>query len=162
MLYEGLAGVFLLAGGLALMLLVVPLERIVKLLPVGLVGGLGAAFLLIYLLQNVFGYWTYNRADVLHVLGVPFLVAASWAPFVIIFSHLLSQYDDIFLMGLNLAFFPLGGTVVHVIMLANQMLTYNNWNLAYTFLMGLLVHIGILMYLYVTGRIDNLRLKAVE
>lgn len=117
---------------------------------------------MIYLLQNVFGYWTYNRADVLHILGVPFLVAASWAPFVIIFSHLLSQYDDIFLVGLNLAFFPLGGTVVHVIMLANQMLTYNNWNLAYTFLMGLLIHIGILMYLYVTGRIDNLRLKAVE
>lgn len=47
-------------------------------------------------------------------------------------------------------------------MLANQMLTYNNWNLAYTFLMGLLIHIGILMYLYVTGRVDNLRLKEVE
>ena len=47
-------------------------------------------------------------------------------------------------------------------MLANQMLTYNNWNLAYTFLMGLLIHIGILMYLYVTGRVDNLKLKEVE
>lgn len=162
MLYEGMAGIFLVAAGLALMFLVVPLERIIKLLPVGIVGGWGAAFLLIYLLQNVFGYWTYNRADLLHILGVPFLVAASWAPFIIVFSHLLAQYDDIFLVGLNLAFFPLGGTAIHVIMLSNQMLTYNNWNLAYTFLVGLAIHIVILMYLYVTGRVENLRLKAVE
>lgn len=94
--------------------------------------------------------------------GVPFLVAASWTPFVIIFSHLLSQYNDIFLVGLNLAFFPLGGTVVHVIMLANQMLTYNNWNLAYTFLAGLMIHVGILIYLYVTGRVENLKIKEVN
>lgn len=59
-----------------------------------------------------------------------------------------------------LLIFPLGATVIHYVLIANMMLTYNHWNLGLTFLVSLGIHLGIMAYLYLTGRLENFRTLA--
>lgn len=154
---RGIAGPLVFIGGIVLMFLVVPWARIRALLPVGLVGGLGVAITLIYLMQNVLGIWVFRDVDIVTVAGLPVLLAAAWVPIVIVFSHLLAQYRGVALLLVTLLGFPLGATAIHALLVAMGMLSYTNWNLVLTFLVSLGIHLGITGYLWATGRLENLR-----
>ncbi|MGI6285845.1 hypothetical protein SEF58_08495 [Neomoorella humiferrea] len=157
MVLAGLAGPIVFLAGLILMLLVVPWERVKELALVGLVGGLALAFLVIYLMQNYFGFWAFRRVDLINVGGIPLFLAASWFPLIIVFSHLLAQYKNIMPLLLILLAFPLGATLLHLLLRANGMLFYRHWNLPLTFILSLGIHLVIMAYLYAAGMLDNLR-----
>jgi len=156
MILEGFVGSIVFAFGLFFMMLVVPRERIKDLLLVGIVVGVLMAFALLYLMQNVWGFWILRGVDLFNILGIPFFLTVAWLPIIIAFGHLLAQYRSVAMIGVILLGFPLGATLIHVILLANNMLVYTNWNLAYTFLVSLGLHLAVLVYLQVTGQLENL------
>lgn len=157
MILPNLAGPLALVAGTVFMFLVTPWERIKELFWFGLVGGLGLALVLIYLLQNVLGFWLFQRTDLLAVQGVPLLLAAGWIPVVIAYGHLLAQYRSWTQVVLIVLTFPAVATLIHVVMLANNMLFYANWTLPMTFGFSLAIHLALLAYLYLAGRLDNLK-----
>lgn len=157
-LFPGLAGPIIFIGGLVLMFLVVPWERIKELSLIGIVGGLGIAIVLIYIMQNALGLWTFFRVDLVNISGIPLFLAASWFPLIVLFSHFLNQYKNMPLLASTLLAFPLGATLLHLFLIANGMLVYTNWNLALTFILSLGIHLAITLYLYATGQLENLRL----
>ncbi len=157
MVLEGLAGPLVFLGGLLLMFLLVPWERVKELAFVGLVGGLVLALVVVYLMQNYLGFWVFRRVDLLSASGIPLFLAASWFPLIIVFSHLLAQYRSLLPVVLILLAFPLGATLLHLLLRASGMLLYRNWNLPLTFILSLGIHLVIMFYLYATGRLENLR-----
>jgi hypothetical protein len=151
-----LAGLLMLIGAGLATILLVPWTRIRQLLPVGLVAGLVTALILVYLMQNVFQFWTFYQVDFLVVGGIPFFLSATWVPLVICYSHLLAQYRRAWSTALLILSFPAGATAVHYLLILNKMLQYQRWNLGYTFLLGLLIHLGIFAYLYRSGCLETL------
>jgi hypothetical protein len=154
LILENLAGPIIFIGGLILMLLIVPWERIKALFWVGIIGGLLVALILVYLMQNVYHFWVFHQVDLVYIFQIPFFVSAGWIPAIIVFSHLLTQYKSLVLIGIATLAFPTAATLIHILLIANKMLTYHNWNLVLTFLISLVIHIGIVGYLYVTGRFE--------
>ena len=138
------------------MVLVVPRERVMDLLLVGFTVGVVFAFALILLMQNVWGFWVFRGVDLFNILEVPFFLTVAWMPIIIAFSHLLAQYENFTMFGVILLGFPLGATIIHLILLANNMLVYTNWNLVYTFLISLGIHLAVMVYLHETGQLENL------
>lgn len=158
MYLENLTGPLLFLAGTIFMLLVVPWQRIKELFAIGLVAGIGMAILLNYLMQNVLAAWVYHRVDIFSPAGIPFFLSAAWTPIIITFCHLLSQYKNLWLPGILLGAFPVGATFLQFLLRSGGLLEYNNWNLLYTFLVSLVIHLGIATYLHVTGRLENLQL----
>ncbi|MDO9534622.1 MAG: hypothetical protein Q7J85_04650 [Bacillota bacterium] len=128
-MFENLIGPGLFVISFFFMFLVVPWERIKTLLPLGLIGGLGVALILLYLMQNILGFWVFNQVDVINIIRIPLFLSLAWLPFVIAFSHLIAQYRNAILIIGILAAFPLGATLIHLFLLNNGMLTYHNWSL---------------------------------
>ena len=153
MIFSSWFGFSLFIGALIALALIVPLPRIKELLPLGLVGGAGLAFLLIYFMQNVWGYWSFKDVDLLNVIDIPFFLSLSWFPIVILYSHLIGQYRSIILMLLIVVGFPIAATITQLYLIENQLLTYQNWNYPLTFLLSLAIHLIIAFYLYTTGKI---------
>ncbi len=137
------------------MFLVVPFQRIRELFWIGLIGGFGIGLLLIYMMQNVLGFWVFRNIDVISVAGVPLFIALSWFPFIIAFSHLLAQYHNVLLISLLLLAFPMGTVLIHALFLNNLALVYMNWNLYLTFFLSLVIHLLLALYLFTTGRLEN-------
>lgn len=157
MLFPNLAGPVIMAAGLIFMFLVTPYERIKELFWFGLVGGLILALVLIHLMQNVFGFWQFQRTDLLVVQGVPVLLAAAWTPVVIAYGHLLAQYRSVALAAAAVLVFPAVATLIHAVLLLNNMLFYAGWSLPMTFAFSLAIHLALLGWLYLTGRLENLK-----
>lgn len=153
MIFTNLAGLLVLITALIVMFLLVPLKQIKDLLIVGLVGGLGVAIVLIYLMQNVFGYWVYRSVDFIYVSKIPVLLSAAWIPCIIAFSYLIIKYKQFLTRASLIIAFPLGGLLIHHLLITNQMLEYNNWNLILTFLVSVAIHAGIFAYLYLTKQL---------
>lgn len=156
MILEGLIGLLVLIFSLCVMFLAAPWERIKGLFFFGLIGGVSMALVLNYIMQNTLNLWIYQRADVLNILGLPFFLLASWTPLVITYGHMLSQYKNFALVGLLMITFSLGSVLVHVLLIGNRMLVYNDWSLALTFILTLAIHGLLAIYLYLTGRLENL------
>jgi hypothetical protein len=152
LIFANLAGPMIFIGGLIFMLLIVPWERVKELFWVGIVCGAIVAFILVYLMQNIFGFWIFHQVDLLYIFGVPFLLSTGWIPVVIIFSHLLAQYESWFLAVVATLAFPIVATIVHAFLIINTMLSYHHWDLLFTFLISLVIHLGILGYLYITRK----------
>lgn len=157
MVLSNLVGPLLFLIGVVFMFLLVPMQRIRDLFNVGLVGGLAVALLLIFLMQNVLGFWNFRTIDLVNPGGVPFFIALSWLPFIIAFSHLLAQYHNTLLITLLLLAFPLGTVLVHLIFLYSRSLAYSDWNLFLTFFVSLAIHLALTLYLYLTGRLENFK-----
>ena len=153
-----MAGIIILLLTSVLMISIVSMERIKELLKYGLVGGLVVALILVYLMQNVFGFWTFNNVDIINIIGIPILLSSAWIPSVIIFAYLLNKYNQITSIGVILFVFPLSAVVVHYVFINFGLLQYSHWNLFYTFLVSLGIHIGLAGYLYYQSRRRNTRL----
>jgi hypothetical protein len=147
-------GLIVLFGSLLFMFLLVPVERIKKLLTTGLVAGLGIAILLVLIMEKT-GFWTFHGADVLNIFGIPIFLSLAWFPLVIAFIHLCMEYRHFFARVSILLFFPAGATMLHYLLLNKDGLTYKSWNLIYTFLISVLIHLGILVWSIVRGYLKN-------
>jgi hypothetical protein len=144
-------------GGLILMFLVVPWERVKELFWVGMIGGLLVALILVYLMQNTFGFWIFHQVDLVYIFRLPFFLSAAWIPVVILFSHFLIQSKSKLSAAITVLAFPTGSILFLYLLMINQMLTFHNWNLFFTFLVSLLIHLGIVSYLYASEQLKGLK-----
>jgi hypothetical protein len=156
LILQNLAGPLIFVGGLILMFLVVPWERVKELFWVGVVCGLVVAVILVFLMQNIFGFWSFHQADLVYLFKVPLFISAGWLPVVIAFSHLLIRSDSFIPATVTILAFPAVATLVHALLIANHMLTYHHWSLFFTFLVALIIHIGIAGYLYASEQLRGL------
>ncbi|MCK8825129.1 hypothetical protein [Fuchsiella alkaliacetigena] len=154
MILTNLAGPFLLLLGTILMLLVVEWEAIKELLLFGIFGGFGIGLALNYIMQNVFGFWIFQNADLINFFGIPILLSAAWTPVIIIFAYLIINSDASMNIGTLLAF-PLAAALVQYLLTLNQMLTLNNWNLVFSYLLSLTIHAGLIGALYLIAQFDT-------
>lgn len=151
-----LYGPLLFIIGMAAMFLVVPWRRIKELFLVGLNGGIVVGIVLIYLMQNILGFWVYpGPSDLVLLAGLPVFLIISWFPFIIVFAHLLAQYNSPILRGLIVLAFPAGAVLTHILMINDGALFYSNWSLFGTFLLSLAIHLGIALALHGLGRLEN-------
>lgn len=177
MILGSLGGSLIFLASLIIMLYLVPWAEIKSLALLGLVGGLGVAIVLLYFMQNLLGFWEFYRVDLISIWDVPIFLSAAWVPTVITFSYLLLKFanypaftdnkkytyekSSLLAIGGLVLLFPLAATVVHFLLITNGMLFYHNWNLSLTFLVSLVIHLGILSYLYATGllRINTMKTR---
>lgn len=150
------AGILLFSVLLFFMFLFVPWRRIKEFLGIGIIGGFGVGVLLVFFMQNLFGFWRFHQVDFFTLMGIPIFISAAWAPLEIIFCHLVSQYKNLLMVLTLIITLPLGAILVHYFLIINEMLSYNHWNLLLTFLVSLGIHLVIGYYLYITGRLGNL------
>ena len=136
----------------------VPEDVIKNLFEFSLGAGLLVALVLIYVMQNVYGYWNFSQIDILNIAEIPIFLSACWMPVVIIFAYFISNLDSIFMIIFLNLIFPLGATFLHYIFLLTGQLSYTNWNLFYTFVVSLVIHLAITLYLYL---INGLKLDAL-
>ena len=154
MLMENIFGMVVFGSSIVLLFLTVPWQRIKEFALLGLIAGVLLAVILVHIMQNLLGVWIFHRAD-FTVFGIPVFLSLAWTPLEIFFAHFLSNYRNILLIiGIILAL-PLGATFLHFLMLENKMLTYHHWNLMWTFLFSLAIHLGIAYYIYATGKIKT-------
>ena len=135
------------------MLLVVPVERIRRFALFGGIFGGVLPFLVIGMMQNILGLWQYRGVDPVNLAGIPVFLALTWAPSVVIFAHLLLQYRSLLLRLLLLLSVGAGVTWLQYLHLQNNMLHFNNWNLAETFVLTVFLHTGMIMALHFMGHL---------
>lgn len=146
-----MTGLVIFAALTVLMLLVVPLERIRQLALFGVIFGVGLPFLVIGVMQNLLGFWTYRAVDPVTLAGIPVFLAFAWAPAVIMFAHFMVQYPSPLLRLLLWLTVGAGVTWLQYLHLVNNMLTFQNWTLAGTLLLTLVLHAGLLLALHLIG-----------
>lgn len=150
-----MAGILVLLLTSIIMVLIVSSERIKELWKFGVAGGLVVALILVYLMQNVLGFWAFINVDIINVAGIPILLSTAWIPAVITFGYLITKYHEITLMSVIIFIFPLSAVVVHYIFINFGLLQYSHWNLFYTFLTSLVIHLGLTAYLYMSDQLPN-------
>lgn len=136
--------------------IIIPEKEIKPFLGLGLVGGLGIALVLLLIMQNMRGYWIFKNIDVLNIKQIPVFLSATWIPVIILFAYLLSRTQKLISIIFLVLVFPLGATIIHFTFLKFKLLTYNNWNLFYTFLISLSIHLGITYFLINTRQLSKL------
>ncbi len=156
MVVQGVAGIVVFTAASALMVAVVPRDRAQRFLGVGLVGGLGVAVALVFLMESVFGFWDFRGADI-RILGVPAFLTLAWIPIVITYSHWLTESRSTVAAAASLLAFPLAAVATHLALLRLDLLAYNSWTLVMTFTISLGIHLAIGAYLHATGQLPNLR-----
>ncbi len=157
MIFPDMAGVILVAMATFAMIYFVPKEKIYRHLPFGLSFGLGIAIILVILMQNVFGFWRFANADILHIYNIPLLISAAWIPTVIVYAHFLAKRVSFTRILILIGLFAMASVVIHYLLLANQMLIYENWNLFLTFSIAGSIHLAIAVYLYMIGHIKEVK-----
>ena len=125
-----------------------PLSLFKKLLAPGIIWGFGVALILIYVMQNVFAFWYFQNIDILLINNIPIFLSATWIPLVMVFVYLLVIFPSKIGVVLLNILFPAGATLSHYIFISLNILSYSNWNLFYTFLVSLFIHLAITGYLY--------------
>lgn len=154
MLLQNMVGPVALVGFAVIMLLVVPVERIRRLALFGIVFGGILGLLVVFTMQNLFGFWTFRLVDPVTLAGIPVLLALAWAPMVVIFAHLLVQYRTLPLRLLLWLVFAGAVTGAQYLMVVNNMLLFTNWSLLGTFVLTLAVHAGLILVLHLRGHVD--------
>ncbi len=145
----GLLSMALVAG---LVLLLVPRERIRRLLPYGIIFGAGLGVVLIALLQNLLGYWEFRQIDLFTVGAIPPLIAFTWLPAEILFAHYLMELrrpEARFLLWISMG---AAVSVFQYLLILNRMLLFfQNWTLLDSFFLTLALHIGLAAVLHLMG-----------
>lgn len=125
--FPGLAGPFALVTFTAFMFVLVPWERIQRLLPAGSVFGLFSGAATYYILQNLVEAWRFQNADLFNPAGIPLFMTLAWVPYSVIFFHLIAQYRSF--AHVLLLILVAGGvpTFFHFLLEINAMVVYQNW-----------------------------------
>jgi len=110
--------------------------------------------IIIFLFQNLLGYWSFHRIDLLNAGRIPVLLALSWLPAEILFAHFLKELRS---PELKLLLWLLMGAAVvgmHYLLIINRLLSFTNWTLAGTFLFTLFIHAGLMVVLHLFGYLN--------
>lgn len=154
MVFENAAGIMAFGGLTVIMMLVVPWERIRALFVFGLLFGVGLPFIVIGVMQNLFGFWIYRGVDPVTLAGIPVFLAITWFPSVMVFAHLLVQYRSPLLRILLLVAVAVAVTGLQYALALNNMLVTQNWTLTGTFFLTLFIHTGMVPALHFMGHLD--------
>lgn len=140
---------YLFIGLTVLLFLLVPRDRILRLLLFGLIAGFGLAFILQYGAVNIFRWWKFNYA-LIEIYGAPLGVSLSWIPAVIIFAYFWPLAVSRLGQLIYLIFFAVGTTIVEYSFVIFGYREYINWNVLLTFCLAFIVHLLLAFYLYLT------------
>jgi hypothetical protein len=158
MYFPGLAGPIALIAFTAFMFLLVPWERIQRLLPVASFFGLISGLATYYILQNVIGAWRFQNADLLAPAGVPLFMTLAWIPYSIIFFHLIAQYRSF--AHVVLLILIAGGvpTFFHFLLEINGMVVFQNWSWSGNFLYATSAYTAaaLIYYRYRLGKLQRI------
>ena len=139
----GLVWVYFFLALLVGMFFLVPKEEIINLLPFGIVGGFIVAIVIQHLAINIFDWWKFNTAFIAWA-NIPLGILAAWVPPVIIFGYYFPRIK--FNWSLVLAF-AVGATVIEYLFVLTDYRDYINWNVYLTLGLGLIIHLGLAVYL---------------
>ncbi len=151
--FRNLVGPILLSAAAAALFLLMPRERIRRLLPFGIVFGAGLGVVLIAVMQELLGYWEFRQIDFLTARGIPLSIAFTWLPVEVLFAHYLVELrrpESRFLL-----WFIIGAAVVifqHLFIL-NGMLIFRDWTLLDSAFLALALHLGLVVVLHLMGHI---------
>jgi hypothetical protein len=154
--FENWMGLIVLGGSSLLMVLTVPWKEIQRFLLFGVFGGLMIGIVLIFILQNRLGLWNFHRIDLIYLGRIPLLLSAAWTPTEIFFAYFLSRCQHFWPRLTLLLFIPGVATAIHFIQIWNRMLIYRHWSLTNTFLLSLVIHVGLAYYLHKVHQIPLL------
>lgn len=130
------------------MLIAVPRPAIIRLLPVGLIGGFGQSLILLGFMVPLLKVWKFNYANIFSVDGIPLFIAMAWAPVVVIYSYYLSLVKDRVGLYSYLAAFALA-TALYVHWLENAgYMRFLKWNSVFTAIMAVILFSPITYYFY--------------
>ncbi len=134
-----------------IMIILVPRRAIVRLFPVGFIGGFGQAVIILGLLVPVLGFWRFKYTDVFSFAGVPWFIGLAWIPEVIVYSYYMKYLNSrgevlAYLAG----FILLTGLSVHWLFRAGHLI-YNGWNSILTLPVALAAHATITYYILKTS-----------
>ncbi|MBU7008097.1 hypothetical protein [Phosphitispora fastidiosa] len=145
------------------MLILVPRRAVIKLFPVGIIGGFGQAVIIMGFLVSVFEVWQLRYHDFFAFAGIPLFAALAWVPEVIMFSYFMKYLgNDRQVFAYLAGFTMLAGLSVHWLFRAGY-LVYNGWNSILTLPVALLAHSTIAYYIVKTSRVlDKRRQHSIE
>lgn len=150
---RNLVGLLLFSAAAALLFLLVPRERIRRMLPYGAVFGAGLGVIFIVVMQGLLGYWEFRHIDFLTVRGLPLLIAFTWLPLEILFAHylmVLRRGEAKFLLWISM-----GAAVaaLQYLLILNGMLLFKDWTLLDSFFLTLAAHVGLAAVLHLMGHL---------
>jgi len=141
--WVGLAVVLWVVG-----LLAVPEQAFRRLVPFGVIAGFGLALAVNLAGGPILGLWGFNRVT-WPLLGIPFWVLLAWVPAVILFVYYLPA-DSLARAGWILLFPAVYTAVDYVFLRAGLRYFAPDWNIFYSFLLSLGIHLLILSF-YLTS-----------
>ena len=145
---------YLFASLTIMLLLLVPKEAIIRLLPFGAIAGFGLALILQYFAVNVFRWWSFQYA-LIEVFNAPLGVSLSWVPAVIIFAYFWPLAISKLGKLIYVFIFALGTTIVEYSFVILEYRKYNNWNVFLTFVLAFVIHSLLASYLYLVAERDE-------
>lgn len=128
MYFANLAGPIALIVMTVILFLLVPWQRIRRLLPVGSLFGLLLGPATYYILQNIVQAWRFQQADLLSPAGVPLFMTLAWIPYSIIYFHLLAQYRTLMHVILLILISAAVPAFFHFLLERNGMVLFQKWN----------------------------------
>ncbi len=152
-MFRGLIWVELFFMFMFAVIIAVPRNQIIRLLPVGFFGGFGQAILILGLLVPVLGWWRFNYTDFFSVAGIPLFIALAWLPVVIIYAYYLNRVKNregliAYITGFSLS----TALYVHWLIRAG-FLVFVNWNSLFTFLVAIILFSPVTYYVVKTENI---------
>ena len=151
MVLENLTGVLSLGALIMAMVLLVPWEEMRRLLLPAFLFGVIFPFMVIGVMQNLLGLWSYRGVDPVTIAGIPVFLSLAWAPALIIYAYLMARYRYITLRVLLLLSTGAGVVAIQYFHLINNNLTFQNWSLAASFFLAVAIHTVILVVLQLMG-----------
>ncbi|MCL6580387.1 MAG: hypothetical protein K6U08_02065 [Firmicutes bacterium] len=141
-------------------LLAVPEQAFRRLVPFGVVAGFGLALAVNLVGGPILGLWGFNRVT-WPLLGIPFWVLLAWVPAVILFVYYLPD-GSLARAGWILLFPAVYTAIDYVFLRAGLRHFAPNWNIVYSFLLSLGVHLLILSFYLTSVVAPGTRVSATE
>lgn len=138
-----------------ILFLLVPKEKIIKLLPFSFVAGFGLALVLQYFAVNIFRWWEFNYG-LINLFNAPLGVSLSWMPAVIIFAYFWPLAISKLGKLIYTFIFALGTTVVEYSFVLLGYRRYINWSVLLTFILAFIIHLLLASYLYMNSEKETL------
>jgi len=149
---------FLLVGVAAAAILV-PRRRIMEFLTLGLVFGLGLAWVIIYVGSVRLRFWVIAN-PLITLGGVPLLISAAWIPAVLIFAHFFPRERTPSLILGYIALFAAGSSGIQWLLARTGYWISLRWSFLHTFLLALGTHSIITAAMLTIGDYKRLRQRA--
>lgn len=132
-------------------LIFVPRKRIVELLPFGLVAGAGVALAVQVIGIWYLSLWRWRFIEPFGWRGLPLFISASWVPAEIIFAHYIEETPKEMTLLYILGFAGIA-TAVEWWFIRGGFHVPIRWNLLYTFILGLVIHSLLSLYVLAIAR----------